>query len=237
MKMRSLVVSATVLLVAAAMSTGTVLLQEGSGEGGSGDWNGWNFESANPPVDPGTDVFNEDAASIWGEGTPGLQFGGTTDGGIYDDIIFENEDLAVNIGDSGLDAFGVTMDFYVNSGSPSPELLSFYFQDFDGDVWYYDLADPSEGWNSYAVVLGSGWYSYDTAETFDFSINEGALQEVGILMLYDDVTDAQQYGIGGFAFTDEEDFYIPEPGTYMVLSVAFMSMGFSFRRRQREEKS
>lgn len=246
MKYRSLIFSAIALLVAVAMSTATILLEEtdwdewdDAAAGGAGEWTG--TEGGGGAVDP------QASAGVWSSSTPGVEFSGYNTGNtqIYDDLIYETSDLLVNLSnyDAGSAVFAVTMDFYVDSANYTPDSLSLYFQDANNDWWFYDLGTPSQGNNPYTALIGSdNWYSTTGgglgAEDFMNALDDGAILAAGINVIYEqDVSEHQEYGITSFAYQDEEGFTVPEPGTYMVLSVAFMSMGFSFRRRQREEKS
>lgn len=248
MKYRSLIFSAIALLVAVAMSTATILLEEtdwaewdDAAAGGAGEWTG--TEGGGGAVDP------QASAGVWSSSTPGVEFSGNNTGTsqVYDDLIYETSDLLVNLSnyDAGSAVFAVTVDFYVESANYTPDSLSLYFQDANNDWWFFDLGTPNAGNNPSTVLLGSdAWYSTTGggvgATAFMSALSAGDILAAGINVIYEqDVDEHQEYGITQFAYQDSEGFNltVPEPGSFVVLSVAFMSMGFSFRRRQREEKS
>lgn len=215
----------------------TILLQDT-------DWSDWTADPATAsPLwtgSSGTTLPSTDGA-VWSSGTDGVEFSGpSTLDSIYDDLIYDSDELAVDASSY----FAVTMSFWVDPAAGdqySPDALSFYFEDADGYSWFYALTPSgSSGWQTYTVALADGsWYSPDIGaeSTLTEALALGALTAVGINLIYEsDIGEDQEYGIGLYGFTDEVGFTIPEPGTYMVLSVAFMSLGFSFRRREREKK-
>ena len=240
MKIKSVAAIVLALMVGmAGISTATILLSES-------DWDDWTAASANPPSPVQTGAGDSQLptadADIWGGGGSGVQFSGDdTAGGVYDDLIYEtggSSELTVDVDALGYEA--VLMSFYNSSATYAPDELSLYFETADGFSWYYDLA-PADGigTTTYAVTLygNSGWYSDDGGTDFETSLDAGDLVNVGINLLYEqNISENQEYGISQYAFADMEGFTVPEPGTYMVLSVAFMSLGFSFRRRERGKK-
>lgn len=242
MRVKSLtLVALSVLVGMAGWSSAAVIL-------GETDWLEWTAASALPPNPVQTGLGDSQfpqaqtgVNDVWSSGTDGLEFSGDdTAGGVYDDLIYETAgDLT---GDNTVgSAFAVQMDFYIDSAAYAPDELSFYFVTGDGYTWYYDLVPGSgAGSQTYTAFLfdDTGWYSDDGGTDFLTSISDvNGLTAAGINLLYDqDIGENQQYGILGYDFVDNDGFAVPEPGTYMVLSVAFMSLGFSFRRREREKK-
>ena len=239
MKVKSVAAIVLALMVGmAGTSTATILLTES-------DWDDWTAATANPPAPVQTGAGDSQLptadADIWGGGGAGVEFSGDdTAGGVYDDLIYEtgnSSELTVDVDALGYES--VWMSFYNSSATYTPDELSLYFETADGFSWYYDLVPVDGiGTTTYSVMLSGGsWYSDDGGTDFATSLAAGDLVNVGINLLYEqNISENQEYGISQYAFGDTQGFAVPEPGTYMVLAVAFMSLGFSFRRRERGKK-
>lgn len=162
-------------------------------------------------------------------------------GGPYEDLFFYNSGNLTGYDPNALPPVGrgIVLDFYTG-GAYVPYTVSVYFQ-ANGAYWYYDLpaANPS-GWTSYWQIFDdAGWYSTTPSvqmgsAAFLADLATG-VDQVGVRILYDDsIGGNQTFSINNMGYAYDEA--IPEPGTYMLLSTAVMSLGYTFARRRRSEK-
>jgi len=144
----------------------------------------------------------------------------------------------------------VRFSFYVDpANAGAPAALELYFTTTTGgafDPWTYSLTtavSQGAGWyylaaNFYASDVGdpdgsgNGWFN-PTLGLYDQASLLAALTEVediGLLVTFgqEDGLD-QDIAMGYFALDDE--FYVPEPGTWAALGFAFVSLGITFRKR------
>lgn len=181
------------------------------------------------------------------EGSAGSAYGTTGEGGSDDwleitggtaslspeeDYIFSDSTLA---GDSDLTSDGVqsiAMDFY--SESSTDYSVSFYFLYNDGVddyIWLSDISASGTGWNTYFANLEFiNWYNVsgpNDSATFATSLTD--VDEIGILLTYEDNVGSQVYGIDDFQLND--NIVIPGPQTWLLLGFTFVSMGMTFRTR------
>lgn len=122
----------------------------------------------------------------------------------------------------------VRFDFYAEN---PPANLELYFVG-GGYTWFYQL-NPGTGWTHFMINLladddPGGWYAIGRTAA-DFFTDLTSVSEIGILLAYQSIGPGQVYGIDNFELNDE--YYVPEPGTYYVLATAFLSVGLVFRRR------
>lgn len=126
----------------------------------------------------------------------------------------------------------VWFDFYANANGTNdlPSKLQVYFLSDSTNYWYYDIGNLAAGWNSYYanVYASAGWYNVFNRSDALFALDLGDIDEVGIVLTYQDNLGGQEYGLDNFMLLDEP---VPEPGTYAVLAFAFLSLGVTFRRQ------
>lgn len=217
---------ALLLAIAANMAGAAIITDDGVG---------WSAISLNAPFPTASSVADGDPVTISGNVTD-LN---------YDDAIIEQGDLAADLIAS--ETYLIRFQFYNDFGNAAtaPNQLSAYLLTDDNDndsidagdsYWLLDLADPSPGWNYYnAFINSSGWYSPNNpGGDFQTSIaTGGALNAAGIRIWYDS-SGQQDYGLSDYTLYDINA--VPEPGTYMMLSTALMSLGFTYARRRRAKK-
>lgn len=208
----------------------------------SDDGQGWSVASAIPPNPVATTINAQGQSSVHGSAIPvvtpnsGVQLTGGTTAGLFDDLIFESAQLG-SVPSGGL-ITGVSFDFYMTAGSPVPSKLSIYFDTTDAYTWYYDITPVSGTWLSSTVSTSAGgWYSPDGGTSFAASLAPGTLNAAGIRVLYANNASAELYGLANYQLHGVGAGAIPEPGTYMMLSTALMSLGFTFARRRAARKT
>jgi hypothetical protein len=187
-------------------------------------------------VDGQADAYGSNP--ILNSGIPNaVELGGpdTTVAGVYDDLVrVTSGNLITSFGPTYT---SVAVWFYSN-GAYAPAQLSFYLEANDGISWWYDVTPtPTENdWTYYSYSLSSGgWYdAYDLGGASLAASLFTGLKYAGVRVLYEPDLAEQNYGLRDYQFLDEEP--VPEPGTYMMLSTAVMSLGYTFARRRRAEK-
>ena len=127
------------------------------------------------------------------------------------------------------------------SASHTPEEVSYYINDGTYS-WYYDL--PGTPGTTYASLTSSLWYSPDGGAPADpdWGVGTANITEIGIRIWYDYSSGGDQtYGMSDLTLNDEIPPHIaamiPEPGSFIVLSTALMSLGFTYARRKKEQKA
>lgn len=222
----------------------------------SGDWQATSLAGgtawANPVSAGDNNVFGSAYPNNASPYENGIEITAADTGGLpKTDLIFETVDLpgamSGNVGTGAGDAFGIKFDFYDGGSSYQVDVLRLYVAN-GTHTWYYDLAAPSEaatGWTinyaggfftrENALNTGVGaWYSNDVGANFLTDLNTAT--RVGVQVTYDaDYAGSMSIGLANFEVWDYEDFYIPEPSTYVMLSTALMSLGYTFARRRRDK--
>jgi hypothetical protein len=206
----------------------------------------WELKDASTPPGGGigTGSFGADGqANAYGS-NPGVNSGipnavtfsgpDTTVAGVYDDLVrVTSGNLLTGFGPTYT---SVAVWFYTD-GAYAPSQLSIYLQTSDNISWWYDVAAATQGdWTYYSVSFSDPlWYDAYAigGSTFATSL-AGGLDYAGIRVMYEPDLLAQDYGLRDYQFLD--DVPVPEPGTYMLLSTAVMSLGYTFARRRRAEK-
>jgi hypothetical protein len=178
--------------------------------------------------------------------TGALRFGvGADVAGVDQDFISELNGNVVNEFNDA-DIQSITFDFYANAnaggnggGVVAPASLFLYFQTaVDGYVWYYDiLAEEgipgAAGWYNYDanVVPAAGWVNDDGRLDADFLTDMGNASQVGVWISYQNWSD-QDYAIDNFLLDDMPlggGAGVPEPGFWLLLSMALISIVVPFR--------
>jgi hypothetical protein len=158
-------------------------------------------------------------------GDPGV--GNTGDAEIYN-----NSDLVGNY--NGLPegvARSIHLSFYANT---APGTLQLYLV-ANGHYWYYNL-NVSSGWQNFAINLydrtdDSGWFGPGLTYS-DFATDLNSVTEIGFYLTYNTTAGPQTYGVENFILDDQ--YVVPEPSTYAMLGISFLSMALIFRRKLRE---
>ena len=172
-------------------------------------------------------------------GQSALQITRTSGSGVERDYVYNSSTLVGNwtsmAGGSGDGVVrSITFNFYADAGGAVdyPAGLRLYFKaGTSGNVWYYDFTptDITSGWGGYgANVDGVGWWT--TGDDSLWATDLTNVTEVGLWISYQPDYANQLYGIDNFTM-DDEPLPIPEPGTYLFLGVAFLSLGVTYRRR------
>ena len=143
--------------------------------------------------------------------------------------------------DPGKEVRSIRFDFYADAGGAvdHPTALRLYFQG-GTDLWYYslDVESLSSGWNflyaninaeSPSNLYGGTWWTEGAG--LNWAADFGSVSEVGLWLAYQSGAgyESQIYGIDNFELHDQ--IYIPEPGTWLMLGFAFLSMAVTFRKR------
>lgn len=219
----------------------------------STDWNAdednWEVLDSTYAGDPAN--LGTPFASAWGyaagSGNPAGSYAGITDtvGGDFDSDEYVSTANGNYLGDYRTSAMGVQridFDFYSDPGGSATapaDLRLFFVHDLGGasqSTWFYGgagelLDDVSTGWNSFQVSLyDSGWYTPDGLTSFLTAISD--VDRIGVYLAYQPNLDGQNYAIDNFSLDDQ--IVIPEPGTFMFLGFAFVSLSVTFRRKLSE---
>ncbi len=128
----------------------------------------------------------------------------------------------------------IQFDFYADSnyGNDGPASLKLFFRDTSGQHWFRELGNPGGGWSDdlYIPVAYGSWLSLDGPDAeSDWLASLSDVDQVGIYLTYQPSSPIQTYAIDNFMLRN--DVTIPEPGAFLFLGVAFVSMGMSFRRK------
>ena len=211
---------ATVLGVICAMTAGgAIIIDDGTGWvhndiGGGASFGSLGGEPTTSHTltagDPGTTPYQDLVYTTSGSGNQ--MFGGGTDISAYEYVSM---------------TFGTT--------TYTPDELMFYI--YDGSAtWYYDL--PTSSGTRYTSLGSGSWYGGVGAPDFT------SVTQLGLSVIYTDTTgDNQVYSITSYQLMNTEDLpasylaSIPEPGSFIVLSTALMSLGFTYARRKKEQKA
>ncbi len=188
----------------------------------AGEFDSWTTNDSNLTGSPHGTLEEGTSGDGWLKITAG-----DPGGSVAEDYIFSDSTLAgsSNYNTAGIQS--VNMDFY--SESNTGYSLSWYFLS-GTDTWLADVSGSSTGWRRLVrnFNFGSGWYNVSgstDSTTFDSSL--GDVDEIGILLTYEDNVGGQVYGIDDFQLQDVEQ--IPGPQTWMLLGFTFMSLGITFR--------
>ena len=208
--------------------------------GGIGSWT-TNRSRATPP--PGVAyATNLVVAGAYQGESDVLAVSARTDDGLplaiplVDDIFTTGDGLAGNLdytlgGSFATNISSIRMNFYGDADGVGS--LSIYFMGA-GVVWYSDVSSFAGNWRQVAVNVGWSldWYRLDgTPETSgDYSNSLADVDEVGITLGWQQGVVEQSFGIDSF-WLDDESMPVPEPETYMMLGVALLSLGMTFRRK------
>lgn len=233
--MRTLVIMCA-MVICATVGYGAIIIVEDSVAGG------WNADpiTQDPLVANGLDgAATTDAmpglgdSDVYGFGLTGVEFNGDDDLGIATDFIYENVQLVNPDGANELEFTFYNQD----SASYVPnQLWAFMWDDANDYEWLYDLTPllTATAQQTFTVQLGStSWYDLGSAGLGNLNLN--SIAGMGIVIQYDtSYVGNQAYGIGGYKAQFNPP--VPEPGSFIVLSTALMSLGFTYARRKKEKK-
>ena len=208
--------------------------------GGAADWD--DLDGINGAVEASADgTFGNPAGGleIHATGTPGVGYNAPAgpplsfefEGNPTDAITGgANDDWATAIGLGG-DGGHMEIDFYDDSGLAG---LSVYFEN-GTSRWTYDVVlfgdAGATGWSTYAFSMdssGTGWGHSGGAGTWAADLAQ--VDVLGFIVTYDPDAGPQLLGLDNFIL-DDEPLGVPEPGTYVMLGSALISLGITFRRR------
>lgn len=255
MRSTSLLAAAVLMAVGlvSVQASPRVLLEETWGS----DVGAWDMDLDTSPPDHhiNSDADGDDGvlshAATLGTHSGVLQINADTDGqfGVIRDYITDTGGavhMAPNVNFQTLGGWGVdniSFDFHNDQVGPGAAALSLYFLSNDGGgndvIWYYNFnpADLDPGWNDDLSVAmnwtggGAGfgsWYTiYGVNTALGFAAALEDVDEIGILLTYQDNLDGQIYGLDNFQLNGT----IPEPGTYGMIGFALVSVAATFRRK------
>ena len=196
----------------------------------------WSVELT--PGNPGPDDPATTYGTVSGGGGPAEITQLNWTGGPQEDQFYRSDGDLITTPIAG-EITHVLLDFKVDGNYVPYVDVFFQSQDSGSTYWSFNLNslyDPTVGeWTSYSIPFDSiGWSDVYGTSTNDFltDLNSG-ISKIGVRILYDDLTQGTQtFGIQNMGYGHE----IPEPGTYITLSTALMSLGFTFARRRRKEQ-
>jgi len=136
-------------------------------------------------------------------------------------------------------AKSMTLDFYSSTPLGQGGLQLYLYG--NNYVWYSDVGALSSGWGNHFTVnfltattmtvdaspFGY-WYSNDRTDDL-FAGDLANATRLGFELTYVPETDGQMYGFDNLNLYDQ--YFVPEPQTYVVLGFALLSLGVVFRRQ------
>ena len=135
--------------------------------------------------------------------------------------------------DASEDGAWIEFDFWADENTPFDFELR--FEGTSGDVWRYDLSTASlgSGWADFMVDMAyndSLWYygEFGGGTEATFLSDLANIDWIGIY-IYDDDTDANNYGLDNF------QLMIPEPAEY-ALALSALAVTWLSMRRKRKQK-
>ena len=145
-------------------------------------------------------------------------------------------DVTGNYNDAAPGVVAQTLTFQFYDSNYAPEALSLYIESTNFDMWYYAVSPPATlgVWKTYTVSLsGPGWIPDTLGAVFATDI--GSVSQVGLVLDYNydssyNTPGGQTYGLNNFGLEGAETA-APEPGTFAMMGVALLSLGFTFRRQ------
>jgi hypothetical protein len=128
----------------------------------------------------------------------------------------------------------MSLDVY-SYASRAAGAMRLYMQ-ASGFAWYYDIGTVAAGWqtiNANMLELTEpgpfpGWYNEGGRGITDFHADIANVQRVGFELNYQTL-NGQMYGFDNLELNNE--FFVPEPQTFVVLGFALLSLGVVFRRQ------
>ena len=234
-------------LLAGSMSLhAAVIIMDGSD--GTSQFSDW--QSQNPFGGSGTAVLTQ--PSTIGGATAALRMDVNAPAGQPAiDYIFGSGNLQGGNGNwwtLGGGVKGLTFDFYTTPGDTIPLSLNLYFRSSSGSgyFWYTTLPLPAnDGWKSdqgnstypagYAANVDyyrGSWQELSGNDSYaDWSAALANVTEVGIWVNWPQ-GEVNTYAIDNFGLHDDLVVYTtPEPGTFLALGTALLSLGMTFRRK------
>ncbi len=254
--MRAFVTSAILLTAMVVVANGAVIVQTDWSIGGEHDWSNADQLSEFEYYGGELDGYDDPLGNIPGSIGSTWDFSGSAADGLSDLTgTMSDEYVATAHADyrgnyrTGAGLGGtqeavqrIDFDFYSdpNGGgfSAPADLRVFFVYDADDSTgnrctWYYDVADQvttASDWNSVSAhMYDSNWYSQDNDGGVSWVTALSEVDRIGVYIAYHPSYDAQDYDIDNFTLDDE--ILIPEPGTFVFLGFAFVSLGVTFRRR------
>jgi hypothetical protein len=129
-----------------------------------------------------------------------------------------------------VDTSQVLFDFY--SLGAVPAQLDVYLLG-NGYQWFSTVTPTANGWRNgiSAPISSSSWYNMQGQIASDFATDMGTISEIGVMISWLDNDSSQFYGLDNFDVDTWDSSVVPEPETWAMLGIAFLSIGFSFRER------
>jgi hypothetical protein len=189
---------------------------------------GWAITNQNVGSPPYGSIANAGAGSDYLRVTGGAD----PEGSIYADYIGDTDTLVGDyINGFATRVWAIQFNFLAQGSGTNvlPYGLSVYFMS-STNYWYYDITTVAAGWGVYGanLILSQGWYPSSGSRNTETLFNQDLLNvdEVGILLTYNQNGGGQVYGLDDFQLLDTP---VPEPETYAVLGFALLSLGITFR--------
>lgn len=191
---------------------------------------GWLIRERDDTAGLGTLTYIDSGSTLDGRDSL-LRIDGPNAPGILEDIIYAGAGTSGFIqGSSFTNSEYVSFMFYA---SIAPQQLDVFFMDGSGNKWFNKIDSVTVGsWAIYELGMAyssdGGWYKETGFGSYgDFQLSVADVDEVGIMIWYQSSTPGQVFGLDNY-------YVIPEPGTYLMLGFAFLSLAVTFRRQLNE---
>lgn len=183
------------------------------------------------------------AQSVGGHGNAG-EITDSTGVGPDVDIIYNTSGLVgnfLNFSGGGEVVRGFSAEFYAYQavGSSASDFRLYMLA--NGNTWYYDIGPLDAGWNQFYANMAHaddplfggfpGWYSEIGRTVADLTTDLASVTQIGFELQYLASQANQVYGFDYIGLYD--NYFVPEPETYLVLAVALASLAFIFREELR----
>jgi hypothetical protein len=187
-----------------------------------------------------TDIITENDTDVWGSGQPGNTTGVEVQGpaapGPFDDVvIYEGTQFEFDP-NVALETGTLSFDYWTDQDVGT---MWAYFETPDGsgfvNRWWSLLSENPNNWQTFSATL-STFTSPDTGATLSSQLLTYGISRVGIRVNFDLTALDAQIGLANLEYNGDDPPPIPEPGTYVMLSTALASLGFTFARRRRMDK-
>lgn len=143
-----------------------------------------------------------------------------------------NADWATLIGGDGVGSLYV--DFSHDAGAGEFVGLQIYFENglsrWTANLLLYGDDPGATGWRTYGVNLDGGAQWGHTGAAGTWGVDLASVDTLGFVITYDPDAGTQLLALDNLIL-DDGPLPVPEPGTYVMLGSALLSMGITFRRR------
>ena len=144
---------------------------------------------------------------------------------VREDTIFTTGNASYT-GDYTRTSLGLSFQFYAETVVPSPSDALVWMLASDGTQWERPITQSGLGWETHVVTFSysDGWQGGSSA---DFLNDIPNIVSIGVYV------SAETTGGAAFGIDDWGYLYVPEPGTFFMLTAALMSLGITLKGRFR----